>query len=173
MARRRAPSERPRPVGPVAVRLVALAGDEAGADRDVALVPADQVDEARKLDDRMLTVRVDAPGQLVAVLERVRIAGRDSRGQAEVPREAHHAGAVVSRDLGSAVGRAVVDDEHVGVRQSFVQLGEHGRKVRLLVPGGDEDEQPVAIRALLRHYVTPRWRLTARSLLTASSAATL
>ena len=43
-------------------------------------------------------------------------------------------------DLGRPVGRAVVDDEDVDVRQLGAQLVEHGREILLLVQGGDEDE---------------------------------
>src|SRR6185437_11749148 len=43
-----------------------------------------------------------------------------------------------------AVGRAIVDDEHVGLRQPLLQLVEHGRKVLLLVPGRYEHECVVA-----------------------------
>ena len=45
-----------------------------------------------------------------------------------------------ARHRSRRVGRAVVDDEHVGVGQPGQELLEHGGEVPLLVPGGDEDD---------------------------------
>ena len=47
---------------------------------------------------------------------------------------------MLARDVGRAVGRAVVDDDHVHVRQLAPQVVEHRRQVLLLVPGRDEDD---------------------------------
>ena len=48
---------------------------------------------------------------------------------------------MLARDLGRAVGGAVVDHEHVRVGQLAAQLVEHGRQVGLLVPRGYEDDR--------------------------------
>ena len=81
------------------------------------------------------------------MLERPPVAGGDPEAQAEVRAEREHLGAVRARDLGRAVGRPVVDDEHVGVRDLRAQRVEHGGQVVLLVPRRDEDDG-VASRAL-------------------------
>jgi acyl-CoA thioester hydrolase len=50
------------------------------------------------------------------------------------------------------VGRAVVDDEDVDVRQFQVELVEHRGEIAFLVPGGDEDEcvaHPPRVAAVL------------------------
>jgi hypothetical protein len=47
---------------------------------------------------------------------------------------------VLARDAGGAVGRAVVDDEHVAFRQLGAQRVEHSGEVRFFVPGRNEDE---------------------------------
>ena len=48
---------------------------------------------------------------------------------------------MLAGDVGGPVGGAVVDDEHVGVRQPGGELVEHRREVVLLVPRGDEDDR--------------------------------
>src|SRR5205807_3352018 len=47
----------------------------------------------------------------------------------------------LARDFHGSIGRAVIDNKHVSSRKLLSQLVEHGRKVLLLVPGGDEDER--------------------------------
>ena len=88
----------------------------------------------------MLAVRVDAPAEGIAVLERPPVARRDADPQAAVAPEREHLRPVLTRNLGRAIGRAVVDDEHVRPRQPLPQPVEHRRQVLLLVPGGDEDD---------------------------------
>ena len=128
------------PLRLVPVRLVAGPADEAGAHRDVRLARADELEQPLQLSGRMLAVRVDAAAEGVAVLVRPAVARGDSRAEAAVLAEREHLGAVLARDLGRPVGGAVVDDEHVGLGHLVAELVEHGRKVLLLVPGGDEDE---------------------------------
>src|SRR5207247_1510993 len=77
----------------------------------------------------------------VPVLRRVSVAGGDPGGKAAVQAERDHLRAVFARGFHGSIRRAVVDDEHVGLRKLLSQLVEHGRKVPLLVPGGDEDER--------------------------------
>ena len=103
-------------LGTVAVRGIAVAGDEPRADGDVAVATPHDREQARELARRMLTVGVDAAAVRVAVLERVAVPGGDPEAQAEIGAERVHLGAVLARDVGGAVGRAVVDDEHVRVR---------------------------------------------------------
>ena len=66
----------------------------------------------------MLPVGVDAAAERVAVLHRVAVAGGDRCPKASVLAEREHLGAVLAGDLGRAVGRAVVDDEDVGLGSS-------------------------------------------------------
>ena len=89
----------------------------------------------------MLSVRVDAPAVVVALVERVLIPRGDPRPQAAVLAEREDVRARFARHRRRQVGRAVVDDEHVRVGKLLVQLLEHDRKVLLLVPGRDEDER--------------------------------
>ena len=44
--------------------------------------------------------------------------------------------------LAGAVGRVVVDHQHVGVRQLGVDAGDQFGQIVALVVGGDRDEQP-------------------------------
>jgi hypothetical protein len=48
---------------------------------------------------------------------------------------------VLPRDIGRTVGGAVVDHEHVCVRQLASERLENGGQVVLLVPRGDEDQR--------------------------------
>ena len=89
----------------------------------------------------MLAVRVDPARDRVALLERVGVAGRDPSRKTAVPLERDHFGSARASQLGRPVGRAVVDDEHVGVGQTVVKLLEDRRQALLLVPGRDEDEE--------------------------------
>ncbi len=89
---------------------------------------------------RMLPVGVHPPAVRVVVLERPPIAGGDAEPQAQVRPERVNLGAVLARDLGRAIRRPVVDDEHVGVGKLRVQRVEHGGQIVLLVPRGDEDD---------------------------------
>jgi hypothetical protein len=89
----------------------------------------------------MLAVGVDAPTEGVIVLECPGIAGGDAGLEAAVLAEREHLGAVLACHVRGPVGRAVVDDEDVGVRQPLPELVEHCREIALLVPGGDEDER--------------------------------
>ena len=134
-------AEPPRRAREVAVGRIALARDEARPDRDVALTAANHCEEPRKLARRVLAVGIDAAAVRIAVLERVPVPGGDPEAQPEVGAQRVHLGAVLARDVGGVVGRAVVDDEHVGVRQLGVERVENRRKVVLLVPGGDEDQR--------------------------------
>ena len=65
----------------------------------------------------------------------VPVAGGDPGRQAAVLAERDHLAAVLARDLGRPVGRAVVDDEHVGLREPAPELFQHGRKAFFFVPG--------------------------------------
>jgi hypothetical protein len=92
----------------------------------------------------MLAVRVDATGVVVPVLGGVAVAGGDSGAEAPVLAEGQHVGAVLARNVGGPVSRAVVDDEDVGARNLAPQLREYVGQVVRLVPCRDEDERVVA-----------------------------
>ena len=97
----------------------------------------------------MLSVGVDAPDVVVAALVGEGVARCDALSQPAVLAEREHLGAVGGGDGRRSVRRAVVDDEDVALRKPGAQLVEDGRKVVLLVPGGDEDER-VGARRLRR-----------------------
>jgi hypothetical protein len=97
----------------------------------------------------MLAVGVDATAVRVLVLERPAVAGRDPDGQPLVPAQGKHLRTVLARDVGRAVGGAVVHDEDVGVGQVCGQILEDRRQVLLLVPGRDEHHRVAhGLRAL-------------------------
>jgi hypothetical protein len=124
----------------VAVRRVALTGDEARADGDVALAGLHAVEQPLQLVRRMLAVRVDPPAEPVAAFVGPAPAGGDRVSEAAILREGEHLGARRPRSVGGAVGRAVVDDEDVGVRQLLLQLRQHRRQRIRLVPGRYEHQ---------------------------------
>ncbi len=63
--------------GAIAVGAVAVSRGEAGPDRDVAAVRADEVEQPDELVDRMLAVGVHATAVGVAALVRLAVARRD------------------------------------------------------------------------------------------------
>ena len=92
----------------------------------------------------MLSVSVHTHAEGIPVFERVAVAGGDTGREASVHAERHDPRAVLSCDIRRSVRRPVVDDEHIGVRQLLPDLVEDGRKVRLLVPGREEDKRVTA-----------------------------
>ena len=88
----------------------------------------------------MLTVGVHPAAVRVPVLERPAIAGGDAEPEAHVRAERVDPSAVLAGDLRRAIGRPVVDHEHVGPWDLRAQRVEHGREIVLLVPGGNEDD---------------------------------
>jgi hypothetical protein len=88
----------------------------------------------------MLAVGVDAAAEGVPVLERVAVARRDPGREAAVLVEGDNLRAVRLRDGGSRVGRAVVDDQEVGLRELLPQFLEDRGQVLLFVPGREKDE---------------------------------
>ena len=66
---------------------------------------------------------------------------RRCRAAAPVLGEADDERTAGAGDVRRRVGRAVVDDEHVGLGQLGAGVGEHVGERLLLVPGGDEDER--------------------------------
>ena len=97
----------------------------------------------RSSSHRMLAVGVDAAAVGVAAFVRLAVARRDAGAQTAVLAERDDVRAVRASDGGGRVGRAVVDHEHVRVGKLSRQLLEHRGEVRLLVPGGDEDDRVV------------------------------
>ncbi len=81
----------------------------------------------------VLAVAVDAHGEVVAALEGEAEAGLDGAADAEVEREPEHVRALGGRDVGGAVGRAVVDDDDVEARVEGAQLVDHAPHGHLLV----------------------------------------
>ena len=97
----------------------------------------------------MLPVGVDAAAVRVVLPRRVLVAGRDDHGQAAVLRKAQHLGPPLPRELGRAVPRAVVDDEHIHAGKLAAELVEDPRQALLLVQSRDEDHG-VGLRAHAR-----------------------
>jgi hypothetical protein len=89
----------------------------------------------------MLPVRVDTTGERVLLVVRVLVSGCDSHPQPAVHSEREHVGTVRAGDVGGGVRRAVVDHEHVDVREGLPELVEDRRKVLLLVQSRDEDDR--------------------------------
>src|SRR5262249_37807413 len=87
--------------------------------------------------------------------------------------EREHLGAALARDVHRAVGRPVVDDQDVHVRQLGFEIGEDRRQVVLLVPGRDEDDgvgaHPTTWASSL--LALRRWRLHADAAATSHSTA--
>ncbi len=122
-------------------RLVAVSRCESGADGDVGLAAADDLEQAGELLHGMLAVRVDASDVHVLVGVGVCVARRDSLPQTSVLLEREHLGSALSREVGGSVGRPVVDDEDVALGESGPDLRYDGGDVLFLVPGGDEHER--------------------------------
>jgi hypothetical protein len=124
----------------VAVGRIAVSGHEARADCDVAGVRLDQEEQATQLGRGMLPVGVDPTAEGIAALVGLAIAGRDTGAQASVDAERDDSRTSLTGDVGRSVRRAVVDHQHVRLRQLSTQVVEDSGEVRFLVPGGDEDD---------------------------------
>jgi hypothetical protein len=113
-----------------------------GADHEVGAVGLHLGKDPRDLGGRMLAVGVQVGTEVVALAQRVEVAGLQRRAEAlvEGQRRDQHAGRLGPRR--GRVGRPVVDDEDVGAGQVGADVGDHGVDRRLLVPGRDEDESP-------------------------------
>ena len=92
----------------------------------------------------MLPVGVEVGAEVIALAQRVEVAGLQRRSQALVEGQRGDGGARLAGPRGGLVGRAVVDDEHVGAGQALAHVGDHGGDRVGLVPGGDEDQRPHA-----------------------------
>src|SRR5262249_9573574 len=88
---------------------------EPRADCHVAPTRAHTLEQPVKLGRRMLTVRVDAAAVSESVLLRVGETGRDRSAETAVFPKAEDPSIVRPRQLGGAVGRAVIDDEDIRV----------------------------------------------------------
>ena len=93
----------------------------------------------------VLVVGVGVDDEVGAELQRRVDAGHEGGGQAlAAPEPDHVLHAVRARDLGRAVARPVVDDEHldaVDARQASRQVAQRARKRLGLVEAGDLDDQ--------------------------------
>src|SRR5207247_2895294 len=105
----------PDPPGPgasVSVRPT----EEPRADNDVRLVPVDHLEQPRELGGIVLTVAVEADGELVAVLQRELEAGLNGRPNAEVEGQPDDERTRREGSLSGPVGRAVVEHDDVEPR---------------------------------------------------------
>src|SRR5205823_12993377 len=137
------------------VRREAVAGREARADGDVAVAGPNALEQPRELLDGVLTVGVDAATELVVMFQGVAVARRDSGRESAILAERDHLAAVLACDLGRPVGRAVVDDEHVGLREPAPELVQYGRKALFLVPGRQKNERVAPSGHTRRVLATP------------------
>ena len=97
-------------------------GDEPRADGDVAVTVLHALEQPPQLVRRVLPVRVDAAAECIVAVARVAVTRGDRRLQTAVLAEQEHVGTRRARDVRSAVGRPVVDDEHVDVGELVVEL---------------------------------------------------
>src|SRR5262249_58180615 len=82
---------------------------------------------------------------VVVVLHRVAHGSKNSGAEAELASavqdvDARVGGGQLVGQLAGAVGRVVVDDQHLGGRQHLPNLREQRREVVALVVGGERDE---------------------------------
>src|SRR5207253_4753867 len=117
-------------------RLVAGAAREARADAEVGLPRHNRSENCGQLGRVVLPVAVDLYRDVVAVLEGVAIAGLDGAADTEVEGEAKHMSAAIRGDPGSAVRRAVVDDDDVEAGVESPQLVDHAPDRLFLVQRG-------------------------------------
>ena len=143
--------------------VVVAAGDRVGvtvarADHQVGVVGFDLGQQPRHLGRGVLAVGVEVGAEVVALAQRVEVAGLQRRAEALVERKRGDEDAALARPRRGRVGRAVVDDEDVGARQVLAHVGDHPGKRGLLIPGRDEDESPHAADSATpsrRHLATP------------------
>ena len=114
----------------------------ARADHQVGAVGVDLLQQPRHLGRRVLAVGVEVRAEVVALAQRVEVAGLQRRPEALVEGQRGDQRAGLARPRRGRVGRAVVDDEHVGPGQALAHVGDHLRDRGLLVPGRDEDQRP-------------------------------
>jgi hypothetical protein len=93
----------------------------------------------------MAEVGVHVDEQIVIVLQSVAHAGQDGRAQAELAGAVQDVDARVGRrqlirQRASAVGRIVINDQHVGGGHGGVDLPKQGRQVVALLVSGDGDQ---------------------------------
>ena len=85
----------------------------------------------------VLPVGVEGDGEIVAVFAGVVEAGLEGGALALVVDVFEHGGAGIGGGLAGVVGRAVVDDDHVGA--VVADFADDGGDVGFLLEGGDED----------------------------------
>jgi hypothetical protein len=89
----------------------------------------------------MLSIGVDATAIGISMVERPAITGCNAGGQASIASQGEDVRAAFTGDVGRAVGRAVVDDEDIHVRQLIREIREDAGQVLLLVPGRNEHDR--------------------------------
>ena len=88
----------------------------------------------------MLAVGVEVGAAVVALAQRVEVAGLQGRAEPLVEGQRGDQRAGLARPRGGRVGRAVVDDEQVGPGHVLADVADHLGDRGLLVPGRNEDE---------------------------------
>ncbi len=136
----------PRDPEPPAQRrpVAAVLAVEAGARDDVRLVARERREELRQLGRVVLSVAVEAHGEVVALLERVAEPRLDGRADPEVEGKADDDRAGGGSSLGSPVTRAVVDDDDVDAGIELPDSRDDRADRLLLVEGGDDRDDPPA-----------------------------
>jgi len=92
---------------------VGIALQEARALHEVRPAVGDRVEEERDLLRGVLVVARHHHRDVVPVLDRIAVPGSQRRPHANRPAERQHRRAKRAGYLGGAVGRAVVDDQHL------------------------------------------------------------
>ena len=119
---------------------------EAGADDDVGLVVEQRAQDLRQLRRVVLAVPVDLHREVVAPLEGEAEAGLHRPADPEVEGELEDVGALLARDRGCAVDRAVVHDDDVEAGVEGAELVDDAGDRLLLVECGDDREPALLAR---------------------------
>ena len=111
--------------------------EEARAEHVVRAPPRHGIEHSREVGGVVLAVTVEVDGGGVALVARVLEAGAKRRAEPARDRMRDHPRAVLPADLGRAVARAVVDEQHVDRKPARLRrdAANDGTDGSLLVPG--------------------------------------
>jgi hypothetical protein len=121
-------------------------GVVARAEREVALVRPDRVEQTRQFGGGMLAVGIQVRAEVVVVSLRVEVAGVQRGPQPLIEGVHGHEGSSAAGALGGAVGRTVVDDQHVNAGQALAHVEDDVAYGLLFVPSRNEYECSHEIR---------------------------
>ena len=125
------------------------------------------LDELPNLFGEMLPVAVHLDHVVVAALERIYEARLDCAADSEVEGVAQHTSSGLAGELAGAVGRAIVDDQHVERGDLLANRGDdYHDRLRLVVRGNDDQVCRAVPHVLVRRrpQAQPELRRAARIL---------